>query len=168
MEEIRIYRSPWRMLLMAWGCLVFVILGILMLNHPKNGFQVFAAWLGIGFFGMACMFMLYTLWRERLTDKPYLTITDTCIICQGVKQRVINFADVKSFEVVKMYDQKFVAIHYSSDVEQQKMDEAGSVDRIIRYLNRRMVKAQENISTTGTDLKAEELCYLLNERLKQK
>jgi len=43
MEEIRIYHSPWRMLLMVLGCLVFVALSILMLNHPKSGFHILVA-----------------------------------------------------------------------------------------------------------------------------
>jgi len=168
MEEIRIYHSPWRMLLLVLGCFVFVAFSILMLNHPNNGFHVLVAWLGIAFFGLCGIYILYSMFKERLTGMPFLTITDTCIISQGVKQTVINFADVKSFQVVKMRDQKFVAIHYKPDVEQQKMDEASSVGRSIRSLNRRLVNAQENISTTGTGMKAEELCDLLNERLKRK
>ena len=167
MEEIRIYHSPWRMLLLALGCLVFVALSILMLNHPKNGFHVLVAWLGIAFFGLGGLYMLYSTFKERLTGKPFLTITDTCIISQGVKQTVINFADVKSFQVVKMRDQKFVAIHYKPSVEQQKMDEAGTMSRNIRSLNRRLVNAQETISTTGTGMKSQELCDLLNERLRR-
>ena len=39
MEEIRIYYSPWRMLLLTLGCLGFVVLSILILNHPKNDFH---------------------------------------------------------------------------------------------------------------------------------
>ena len=156
------------MLLLVLGCLVIVVLSILMLNHPKNGSHVLVAWLGIAFFGLGGLYMLYTTFKERLTGKPFLTITDTCIISQGVKQTIINFADVKSFQVVKMRDQKFVAIHYKPDVERQKMDAASTVGRSIRSLNRRLVNAQENISTTGTSIKAEELCDLLNERLKRK
>ena len=126
------------------------------------------AWIGIAFFGLASLSILYSLFMERLMNKPFLTITDTSIISQGIKQTIINFADVKSFQVVKMGDQKFVAIHYKTDVEQQKMNEASSIGRIIRFLNRRLVNAQENISTTGTSIKAEEVCDLLNERLKRK
>ena len=168
MEEVRIYHSPWRMLLLVLGCLVFVVLSILMLYHPKNGFHVFVAWIGIAFFGLCGLYMIYSMFKERLTGKPFLTITDTCIISQGVRETIINFADVKSFQVVKMRDQKFVAIHYKPDVEQQKMNEASSVGRSIRSLNRRLVNAQGNISTTGTGMKAKELCDLLNERLKRK
>ena len=67
-----------------------------------------------------------------------------------------------------MGKQKFVTIHYKPDVEQQKMNEASTIGRSIRSLNRRLVNAQENISTNGTGMKAEELCDLLNERLKRK
>lgn len=156
------------MLLLALGCLVFVAFSIFMLNHPKIGLHVFVAWLGIVFFGVGGLYTLYATLKERLMDKPFLTITDTCIINQGMKHTVINFADVKSFQVVEVNDQKFVAIHYKTDVEQQKMDEASTVSRSIRSLNRRLVNAQETISTTGTGMKAEELCDLLNERLKYK
>ena len=168
MEEIRVYHSPWRILLMALGCFVFIAFSIFMLNNPKSVFSVIVAWIGIAFFGLASLSILYSLFMERLMNKPFLTITDTSIISQGIKQTIINFADVKSFQVVKMGDQKFVAIHYKTDVEQQKMNEASSIGRIIRFLNRRLVNAQENISTTGTSIKAEELCDLLNERLKRK
>ena len=168
MEEIRIYHSPWRMLLLALGSMAFVALSVLMLNHPKNGFHVFVAWSGIVFFGLCGLYILYATFKERLTGKPFLTITDTCIISQGVKQTVINYADVESFEVVKMKDQKFVAIHYKPNMELQKMDDAGTVGRSVRSLNRRLVNAQETISIVGTNLNAQDLCDLLNERLKRK
>ena len=168
MEEIRIYHSPWRMLLLALGSLAFVALSVLMLNHPKNGFHVLVAWSGIVFFGLCGLYMLYATFKERLTGKPFLTITDTCIINQSLKQTVINFTDVESFEVVKMKDHKFVAIHYKPNMEQQKMDGAGTVDRSFRSLNRKLVNAQETISIVGTNLNAQDLCDLLNERLKRK
>jgi hypothetical protein len=50
--------------------------------------------------------------KERLTGKPFLTITDEDIINEGMKQMVIYFADVVSFEVAKMRNQQFIAVHY--------------------------------------------------------
>ncbi len=67
-----------------------------------------------------------------------------------------------------MKDHKFVAIHYKPNMEQQKMDGAGTVGRSFRSLNRKLVNAQETISTVGTNLNAQKLCDLLNERLKRK
>ena len=165
METIKIYHSPWRMLLLAFACVIFVVGSVFMLEHTKAIFHVVVAWISIVFFGLGGLYMLYATLKERLTGKPFLTITDDRIISEGVKQTVIHFSDVESFDVVKMRKQQFVAVHYKSGVEQQKLDEAGTLDRSIRNLNRRLVNAQENISTVGTGMKAEALCDLLNERL---
>lgn len=169
MEEIRIYHSPWRMLLLFLGSVAFVAGSIFMLQHTRNGFHVIIAWLSNVFFGWCGIYMLYGTVKERLTGRPFLTITDEeCIVSEGFWQSLIRFAEVESLHVVKMGKQKFVAIHYKPDVEQQKMNEASTIGRSIRSLNRRLVNAQENISTNGTGMKAEELCDLLNERLKRK
>ena len=166
MEKIKIYHSPWRMLILALACLALVVGSFFMLEHTKDVFHLVVAWIGIVFFSLCGMYMLYAMLKERLTGKPFLTITDEGIISEGVKQTVIHFADVESFEVVKMRKQQFVAVHYKPRVEQQKLNEAGTLSRNVRNLNRKLVNAQENISTVGTGMKAEVLCDLLNERLR--
>ena len=165
METIIIYHSPWRMLFLVFACVIFVVGSVYMLEHTKDVFHVVVAWIGIAFFGFGALYMLYATLKERLTGKPFLTITDDRIISEGLKQTVIHFSDVESFDVVKMRKQQFVAVHYKPGVEQQKLDKADTLDRSIRNLNRRLVNAQENISTVGTGMKAETLCDLLNERL---
>ena len=112
------------------------------LEHTKDIFHLVVAWLGIVFFGLGGLYMLYAMLKERLTGKPFLTITDEGIISEGVKQTVIHFADVESFEVVKMRNQQFVAVHYKPRVEQQKLNEAGTLSRNVRNLNRKLVNAQ--------------------------
>ena len=67
--------------------------------------------------------------KERLTGKPFLTITDEAVIMDGMKHAVIHFADVESFNMVKMGKQEFVAVHYKPDAELKKMDEANALDR---------------------------------------
>jgi len=167
METVRIYHSMWRMLLLALASLTFAVAGFLMAIHSPKGFHIVVGWIGVVFFGLGGLYMLYGMLKERLTGKPFLTITDEAVIMEGMKQAVIRFADVESFNVVKMGKQEFVAVHYKPGVELKKMDEANGLDRSIRKLNRQLVNAQENISTTGTDMKAQELCDLLNERMKQ-
>ena len=167
METVRIYHSTWRMLLLALASLTFAVAGFLMAIHSPKGFHIVVGWIGVVFFGLGGLYMLYGTLKERLTGKPFLTITDEAVIMDGMKQAVIRFADVKSFNVVKMWKQEFVAVHYKPGVELKKMDEANGLDRSIRKLNLQLVNAQENISTTGTDMKAQELCDLLNERLEQ-
>ncbi len=165
METIRIYHSSWRMFLLLFGCLIFVVGSFFMLEHTKDVFHVVVAWIGIVFFGGGGLIMLYTMLKERLAGKPFLTITDKTIVSEGAKQKVIRFADVESFEVVKMNNQAFVAIHYKPGVEKQKLNESSTFSRSVRELNLQLVNAQENISTVGIGMKAEVLCDLLNERL---
>ena len=167
METVRIYHSMWRMLLLALASLAFAVAGFFMAIHSTKGFHIVVGWIGVVFFGLGGLYMLYGMLKERLTGKPFLTITDEAVIMEGMKQAVIRFADVESFNVVKMGKQEFVAVHYKPGVELKKMDEANGLDRSIRKLNLQLVNAQENISTTGTDMKAQELCDLLNERMKQ-
>jgi hypothetical protein len=167
METVRIYHSTWRMLLLAIVSLAMAVGGYLMAIHSPKGFDIVVGWIGVVFFGLGGLYMLYGTLKERLTGKPFLTITDEAVIMEGMKQAVIRFADVESFNVVKMGKQEFVAVHYKPGVELKKMDEANGLDRSIRKLNRQLVNAQENISTTGTGMKAQELCDLLNERMKQ-
>ena len=165
MEEIKIYHSFWRMLILFLACIAFVAGCFFMLEHTKDVLHIFVAWIGIVFFGLCGLYMLYAIIKERLTGKPFLKITDESIIREGVKQTIIHFADVESFEVVTMKNQQFVAVHYKPSVEQKKLDETNTLDRSVRNLNRKLVNAQENISTVGTGMKAEVLCDLLNERL---
>jgi len=165
METIRIYHSPWRMLFLLFACLVFVVGSYFMLEHTKDVFHVVVAWIGIVFFGLCGLYMLYAMLKERLTGKPFLTITDDGIIIEGAKQTVIHFADVESFDVVKMRNQQFVAVHYKPGVEQQKLAESSTFSRSVRELNLQLANAQENIATVGTGMKAEVLCDLLNDRL---
>ena len=168
METVRIYHSSWRMLLLVLTSLAFAVAGFLMAIHSTKGFHIVVGWIGVAFFGLGGLYMLYASLKERLTGKPFLTVTDEAVIMEGMKQAVIRFADVESFNVVKVGRQEFVAVHYEPSVEHQKLDEANAPRRSVRQLNLRLVNAQETISTTGTDMKAQELCDLLNERLKRK
>lgn len=89
------------MLLLVLACLAFVIGSFSILEHTKVVSHIVVALIGIVFFGLGGLYMLYDTIKERLTGKPFLTITDEAIISEGIKQTVIHFADVESFEVVK-------------------------------------------------------------------
>ena len=168
MEEIKIYHSPWRMLLLALASLAFAVAGFFMTIHSPKGFHIIVGWISVVFFGLGGFYMLYGTLNERLTSKPFLTITDEAVIMDGMKHAVIRFADVESFNVAKMGRQEFVAVHFKAGIERQQLDEANVIDRSIRKLNRKLVNAQENISTNCTGMKAQELCDLLNVRLRRK
>ena len=108
------------MLLLVLASLVFAVAGFFMTIHSPKGFLIVVGWISVVFFGLGGLYMLYGTLKERLTGKPFLTITDEAVIMEGMKQAVIRFSDVESFEVVKMGRQEFVAVHYKTGVEQQK------------------------------------------------
>ena len=159
------------MLLLLLICAGATAGSIFMLHHPRHTWSIFeliVAWLCIAFFGLGGLYMLYYTLKESISDIPYLTITDTsCTIIQGDKHTVINFADVESFEVARIRNQEFVAIHYKPDVENQKIENASIPSRILREMNKGLVNAQEIIATTGASMETQELYILLNDRLRR-
>lgn len=167
MEEIKIYHSLWRMMLLILACILFVLGGIFILHMHRNVFELVVGWVGILFFGCCGIVLLWSFLKERLFDQPHLTINDEGISYRGMKTWHVRFADVASFEVRKLGDNNFVAINYKPVVELQKMENASILGRLLRSMNKRLINAQESISTVGINMTADELCHLLNQRLKR-
>jgi hypothetical protein len=167
MEEIKIYHSLWRMLLMGIGGLAFAVMIISILHSPRAG-NVIIGYIGIVFFGLGGLALIYWALKERLTGRPFLTITDEGIVCNGGwKQYEIRFADVNSFVLLGGRQNKIIGIHYKKGVEHQKMENANLIGRLARKFNLAVSGTQESISVSGVSIKAQELCDLLNDRLKQ-
>ena len=170
MQEIKIYHSVWKSLLLVILGFSFTIFLWRMLQIPPANTPFFIkliTWIGLLFLGFCSLYMLFLLLHQLLTRQPYLTITDQCVIIKTVRTQVINFADVNSFELITYRNNKFIGIHYKRGVANRKNKGANRFDRIIRNLNKRLVNTPETISTTCLTMKTEQLCNLLNERLKQ-
>ena len=165
MEEIKIYHSVWRMLLISISCLAFAAIAVMMLHSPQTNHMI--AWIGVVFFGLGGLSLLYWLLKERLTGQPFLTITDEGVIYSGGwKQYEIRFADVNSFSLLGGRQNKIIGIHFKDGVERQKMEDANIIGRLARRFNLAVSGTQESISLSGVSMKAQELCDLLNDRLK--
>lgn len=167
MEEIKIYHSLWRMLLLILGSILFALGGVYILHMHGNVFQQVVGWVGILFFGCSGIVLLWSFLKERLFDQPHLTINDEGISYRGMKTWHVRFADVASFEVRRLGDNNFVAINYKPVVELQKMENASILGRLFRSMNICLINAQESISVVDISMKADELCHLLNQRLKR-
>jgi hypothetical protein len=165
MEEIKIYHSFWRMLLMGIGGLLFAVMIILILRSPRPG-NVIIGYIGIVFFGLGGLALIYWALKEKLTGRPFLTITDEGIIYNGGwKQYEIRFADVNSFVLLGGRQSKIIGIRFKKGVERQKMEDANIISRLARKFNLTVSGTQESISLSGVPMKAQELCDILNERL---
>ena len=61
--------------------------------------------------------------------------------------------------------QIFIGIRYKSEMEQDKLGNAATGERIIRKINSRWVGSQEHLLVADLTLKPEEICELLNKRV---
>ena len=168
MQEIKIYHSVWRTLLLLLCGAAFTYASVMILMDSRtNFFMNIIAVMGVVFFGLGSLFMLIMVVRERLAHQPFMTITDKSVIVRGTQAFVVNFSDVQSFKMIHVGSQKFVAIHYKPNVEVQKMEDASFLGRMVRRINMGVGDAQEHLGTTGMSMKIEELFGILNDRLKQ-
>ena len=161
MEGIRVYHSLWKTGILTLVCFAFAALGIYSLVvHPEKSGFVF--WLGLLFFGLGGIFMLWLIMKERITGKPYYLVTDESIIMNsGLKAWEVRFADVEGFFLVG----KMIGIRYKKDKEIQKMEDASGFGRMVRRFNQRIGGSQEHLYVSNMTMKPKELCDLLNERM---
>ena len=79
------------------GCFVFVASGWYVICNPRNNLDIFMGWLGVLFFGLGGLMLLYLAVKEFLFRNPYLTITDK----NGVSTSVnIGFDITKTYASV--------------------------------------------------------------------
>ena len=100
------------MLLISISCLAFAAIAVMMLHSPQTNHMI--AWIGVVFFGLGGLSLLYWLLKERLTGQPFLTITDEGVIYSGGWKRYeIRFADVNSFSLLGGRQNKIIGIRQS-------------------------------------------------------
>ena len=167
MEDIKIYSSLWRMMLLILACLLFVFVGIFILHMHRDVFHLVVGWGSILVFGCFGIILLFSFLKERLFGQAHLTIDDEELTYRRFRTIHVRFADVASFEVREIGDNEFVAINYKPDVERQMMQNASIFDYLYRSMNKRLINALDSISVTDISMTADELCHLLNQRLKR-
>ena len=163
MEEIRIYHSIWKNIVMMAMSFVFAALGGFLLLHGNHSFII---WVGILFFGIGGLYVLFLILRERINNKPYYIITDECVIMDsGMKKWEVRFSDVEEFYLINVMSSKQIGIRYKKEIEFQKMNDASSAGRTIRKMNERIAGVQESLPADDLTIKPQQLCDLLNMKL---
>ena len=74
MEEVKIFRSPWRVLLLTLASILMTAASVFIIHFHRNMFELFAGWIGTMFFGICSLVWLYSMCKEWLTNTPFLTI----------------------------------------------------------------------------------------------
>lgn len=164
MNEIRIYHSAWKMAIYIIGCFVFVASGWYVICNPRNYLDIFMGWLGVLFFGMGGLMLLYLAIKEFLLRNPYLTITDKSIIARSLTTKEYLLEDIDYFEYQRAL--KLIGIHYKKGIGRRKMKEASIIGRFVRKMNVEFLNTQEALSAYGLSMEPEDLCELLNSRLR--
>lgn len=166
MGNISVYHSLWKGGLTVAIQFGFAALGVYAFTHT-HGFHRILAWLWTLTFTIAGILRLWLFLKERITRTPYYLITDDRIIVTPLtKKYEIHFADVQRFFLTKAGHQTMVGIEFIEDVELQKLEETGKAERAARRLNKKIIGSQEAISADALDIKPNDLCDILNERVK--
>ena len=165
MEEIKLYHKVWMALPPLLILLGFTIVFLISITKGLN--QRFWIWnwslllLSGGFF----LWGLSVLIRERVLHIPPIIITDDKLI---VGKKEYHFADIHHFDLIYFSQTTNIRIHYKPDVEAKKRSEAKGIDRIGRKINRIFTGAEDCIQVANLTMKPEQLCNLLNKRVKQR
>lgn len=129
------------MVIYITGCFIFAEGGWYMIDHPRTNIDIFMGWLGVLFFGLGGLMLLYLAIKEFLFRKPYLTITDQSVIARSLTTKEYMLEDVDSFQYLKNW--KLIGIYYKKGARRKK----------------------GFLSAYCLAMKPEELCELLNSRL---
>lgn len=117
--EVRIYQSIGKNLLLFAGCLVFVVIGCMIVRDEYCGLakKIFVGWLGILFFGGGGLFVFAVVLYNRIRHIPLLKIFDDRIELYKQYKGVyysIYFSDVRKFRFVKNRNFKTIAVDYKT------------------------------------------------------
>ena len=166
METISVYHSLWKSGLLVAVCFGFAAIGIYILIASPESSRIMAG-LGVLFFGIGGLFVLWLMLKERITHAPYYIITDKSLIMNsGLKPFEVHFADVECFFLTKVGTTKMIGIQYKRDVELQKFEDASKAGRIVRRFNKSVAGSHEAFPAYDLTIKPSDLCEILNERVR--
>lgn len=161
MEEIKLYHKVWMALPPLLILLGLSIVVIVPLSQGKGPLFWNCSLLLLS--GGTFLWLLSVLIRERVLHIPPIIITEDKLI---VGKKEYHFADIHHFDLIYFSQTTDIRIHYKPDVEAKKKSEAKGMDRIGRKINRIFMGAEDCIQVTNLTMKPEQLCDLLNKRLK--
>ena len=137
MNEIKIYSSLWKRLLLFFSCLVFVAIVIfeLFVIRDINVYEKAVLIFGLFFFGLGGLYLLTLTIKEKIYHIPFLLINEDGLIINKLKKQKILFKQVKSFSLINVSGAKQIGVHYKSSVEYRKYKKSNRIKRQILNMN---------------------------------
>ena len=165
MKEIKLYHKVWVMLPVLLLLLGLTIVFLIPITKGLNQRFWILNWFMLLLSGGTFLWGLSVIIRERVLHIPPIIITEDKVI---VGKKEYHFADIHHFDLIYFSKSDVIRIHYKPDVDAKKRSEAKGIDRIGRKINRIFTGAEDCIQVANLTMKPEQLCNLLNKRLKQR
>lgn len=127
-------------------------------------------WLNILFFGLGGLFILGSALYKKMERIPSLIIRDDCV-CVYVqiknKYDVIMFSDIDGFRLTKLYRTKMILIDYKPATMTKELERSSPIIQYLMASSLNTVNAIKSISTTNLAVSTENLCAILNSKIKK-
>ena len=149
MEEIKIFHSFRKNVFLLFGGAIFAVGGIFAL---LDGANLWFCLISVIFFGCFFLFVSFLFVKEWLTGKAYLVISDQSLTINDLRERVILFSDVASFEV----GEAMISVNYKK---------GKGTNQQISIFKKYVIEFGDGFNVEGLTWKPEQICELLNRRL---
>jgi hypothetical protein len=144
--EIKLYKSPWKALLLLVACLSFVAIGIWMLSDPET--ERFWAWCCIGFFGLGVPVSLFNMFDRR----PQIILDEAGVFDRTTFKNVISWDVIQDAYLLDINRTKFICLIVDKQFEPSR--KKGRFMRGFTRMGKSLTGAQElniNLSAVSVD-----------------
>lgn len=106
MQEIRLYKSPWKAIRIILLAAPFIAFSAYSIIDHKNNIPTYPAWLCLCFFGLAIPIGLFQLFDKR----PQIIINENGIFDRMAYKDFINWKLIRDAYAVNVHGQKFICL----------------------------------------------------------
>ena len=162
MEDIVIFPSRKKLVLIAIGALGFVALGIFIIKKPEIYwvFRLLGGYLGVAFFGICLGYALFRL----IKPVPSLVINDEGVFdnASAVGAGMLKWSEIAEVRISSFMGQRFLSI-VPNNLE-EILQRQNITKRWLMKANRGLVDSPFNVPETTLTLKLEEVLSLIDAR----
>nr|WKN35230.1 hypothetical protein K4G66_22895 [Tunicatimonas sp. TK19036] len=117
MNEVRLYKSPWKAIRLFALTIPFVAIGILMITTSDSySFNYFIGWLSVSFFGLGIPIGLFHL----LDRRPQIIIDQFGVFDRTTNQETINWEIIEDAYLSNVHGEKFICLVVNEKYEPSK------------------------------------------------
>ncbi len=162
MEDIVIFPSRKKLVLLAIMAIVFVALGVWIIKKPETYWliRVLGGYLGVAFFSFCLGYALLRL----IKPKPSLVINDEGVFdnASAVGAGMLKWSEIAEVKISSFMGQRFLSIVPNNPEE--ILQRQSIIKRWLMTANRGLVDSPFNVPETALTLKLEEVLSLIDAR----